>query len=713
MPKSRHELPSQIRHFAERVLFSSHLDDKLRLPGTIVDTEPGHPVAVPDFPGRPKALDLTKHKPRANFPRAHQLNEEKQRSLVLHHFANHELLALELMALFLLRFPHAPSGLRKTLVHTMEDEQRHMGMYLQRIRDIGGDFGESPVNPFFWNSLSDMASPIEFLAGMSLTFEQANLDFSLYWRDAFQQAGDPQTSDILNEVYNDEIRHVRTGLNWFRKLKPPNLSDWAAYQQLLKFPLTASRAKGTTYCRVSRKAAGFDEHFIQMLSVFRHSKGRSPRVLWFNPFCDERAGNPSLKLNQTVLTLKTDLDHLPMFYCQPDDVILVHARPDAEFLEQLQNLQFPLPQFVVCDTVDTAKIPHRNIADWLPWGWSTKAVQAVSEIKKSLSAPAIHWDPKWQSAYSKLFANKLLTQWLAKHSEKHGIDPSVAGVPCQTLKEVEAQLDHGPMLVKAPFSTSGRHRRRLEKGGSENESRWIERSLKKYKTLLVEPHLKRVFDLSFHLPFGNEKPHHVRITRFFTDKNGKYRATLITRWEEGLPPSLLRKLHARDAKGHALPLLLSSMTGHIRNAPTFQEFPGPISIDALVYRASGQWELKPLVEINPRWTMSRAALQCRPRIHPGSSSLWILGSTREVQQHGFADLNDFRQHLEQLNPLKTKEGRIKSGVLWLTPPDRQHWICMWTHKNLSDGLRLWRQGLEEGKRASSLTQWCHPLPEVR
>ena len=70
---------------------------------------------------------------------------------------------------------------------------------------------------------------------MSLTFEQANLDFSLFYKEAFEQAGDIETAKVLNEVYEDEISHVSNGLKWFKKWKSKDLSDWQAYVEALNY----------------------------------------------------------------------------------------------------------------------------------------------------------------------------------------------------------------------------------------------------------------------------------------------------------------------------------------------------------------------------------------------------------------------------------------------------------------------------------------------
>ena len=87
--------------------------------------------------------------------------------------ANHELLAAELMALVLLKFPDAPKEYRAGVYEAMREEQMHTLMYLRRMKECGIQFGELPVNDYFWRLVSPMKSPMEFVTRLNLTFEQA------------------------------------------------------------------------------------------------------------------------------------------------------------------------------------------------------------------------------------------------------------------------------------------------------------------------------------------------------------------------------------------------------------------------------------------------------------------------------------------------------------------------------------------------------------
>src|SRR3954468_23725802 len=153
----------ELRDFAEQVLFGARIEDKLNCPASIQDTRPGSPILAPRAPGRsPELRFKTQGSRPADFPGVHQLEKEPERGRLLHFFANHELLATELMALVLLRFPDAPAAFRRGVLQTLKDEQEHTRLYIQRMKQCGVEFGEMPVSGYFWRAISAMENPIDY-----------------------------------------------------------------------------------------------------------------------------------------------------------------------------------------------------------------------------------------------------------------------------------------------------------------------------------------------------------------------------------------------------------------------------------------------------------------------------------------------------------------------------------------------------------------------
>ena len=166
----------EISEYCQIVLRGDQLADKLIAPAEFTDQNPGTGIAVPQAPGRPRALAFPESSAapvRARFPGPAALERDHERGRALHFFANHELLALELMALTLLRFPDAPSAFRRRTVTTMLEEQKHMRLYLVRMAELGVEFGEIEVSPFFWRCLADVPGLTHFVAGRKQGHAQA------------------------------------------------------------------------------------------------------------------------------------------------------------------------------------------------------------------------------------------------------------------------------------------------------------------------------------------------------------------------------------------------------------------------------------------------------------------------------------------------------------------------------------------------------------
>ena len=198
----------ELREYAEGLLYGASLQHKLERPGALTDERPGIAVEAPEQPGRSRRTAFEADRRARQSPNLKRLEQASSRAALLHHFANHELLAIELMALCLLRFPEAPPAFRQSLIASIEEEQRHFQLYQKQLRRLGVDFGDLPVNDFFWRHLRGMRSLQEFTAVMGLTFEQANLDYMSHYIAAFQKIGESEITAVLEVVLRDEIGHV-------------------------------------------------------------------------------------------------------------------------------------------------------------------------------------------------------------------------------------------------------------------------------------------------------------------------------------------------------------------------------------------------------------------------------------------------------------------------------------------------------------------------
>ncbi|MCX7420769.1 MAG: DUF455 family protein [Planctomycetia bacterium] len=257
----------ELREFAERILRSESLEAKLaRAEEPLTDERPGD-VWRPEQPVRSAELQFAPRRTAPSMPKLGAFKEAAKRAVAHHIMANHELQALEVMASVLVAFPDAPSEFRKGMVAIMGDEQRHTRMHLERAANLGLPFGSLRVNCYIWKKSQQFESVLDYLAGLPLVFEGANLDHTLEFADAFEQAGDLRSAALMRTIHRDEIQHVAFGMEWLRRLKSPDQSDWDAFQSHLKWPLRAEKARGEVFQREARRAAGMSEEFISQLEL--------------------------------------------------------------------------------------------------------------------------------------------------------------------------------------------------------------------------------------------------------------------------------------------------------------------------------------------------------------------------------------------------------------------------------------------------------------
>ena len=263
---------TSLREFALQVLEGGELATKLSNPRTtggalLPDEAPGPAVFI-DRPARAERIQLSTQS--SKLPKVGRLQDPEARAICLDRFAHHELMAVELFAWALLAFPQAPPALRRGLAIALEEEQTHLGLYLDRLHAHGGGFGDRPLHGYFWHVLptDDEATLPGFLAGQGLTLEQANLDFTVLYRDGFRTAGDVESANVMQRVHDDEIGHVQLAHIWFQRLVSPK-TVCEAYPDEVPFPLSAARAKGRRFQRQARVAAGLDDGFIDFVEQAR------------------------------------------------------------------------------------------------------------------------------------------------------------------------------------------------------------------------------------------------------------------------------------------------------------------------------------------------------------------------------------------------------------------------------------------------------------
>jgi uncharacterized ferritin-like protein (DUF455 family) len=698
----------ELRDFAEQVLFSTSLEEKLRAPDIITDENPGASLVTPEGPGRPDNLVFKAHATGKNdFPGLHRLEQEAERGKLLHFFANHELLATELMALVLLKFPDAPAAFRKGVFQTLKDEQEHTRLYMERMKTCGVALGDFPVSGYFWRCIAPMEHPIDYVAGLCLTFEQANLDFARFFAKNFGAVGDGGTAQLLEKIYRDEIGHVAYGLKWFRRWKNPGENDWDAFCRVLKFPLSPQRAKGFNLNVDGRKAAGLDAHFIAELDVFSQSKGRTPGVYVFNPFAEGLIAEGK-KFNPTKhqAQLARDLENLPQFLCRQDDIVLMSCKPSVEFLSGIKQAGFPLPEFVELGEVKS--LSQRKLGTLRPWAWAPDSFELLKPVFASVTGEKRTDENRFNGKMAGLYSKSWSANFLRKLLDARAGSPLPAanylcsqneiGVAVNSLSEAQAAISqirgrgHHKIVIKEAFGVAGSNALRLfEPEILPAQTRWLENHFAQKRELVVEPWLERLMDFSIQLEMTERGLKTCGFTGLVNDARGQFIANFAeSHFHKRIPSRVISLFNVQaDISGILLEFygeVFSKLAEELRAVNLL----GPLGIDAFVYRvADGAVKLKPVVEINPRYTMGRVLVELMAQAAQNTGGIFRLINAAQLRSEGIDGFPAYARMLAEKYPLQI-EGelmpRIREGAICLNDPATAR-VCLATFE-VSRTLRI-------------------------
>jgi hypothetical protein len=291
---------------------------------------------------------------------------------------------------------------------------------------------------------------------------------------------------------------------------------------------------------------------------------------------------------------------------EADDTILTCGEISPGEFGDLVRLGLPIPRFVEL----SAHVDGIGSAQFVPWGW-TPLISAFGKSCgwKCLAPPA----DIISRVNSRAFRFLLEEQWQ--------IGPAGTALVtstdelCQVLANC-GDWSHG-WLLKANFGMSGREALRGRGAVLDDAGRnWAIKRLRTSGPIVVEPLVERIDEAGIQIEIPEAgQPELVGITPLLVDRAGVYRrsrfgspASELTPWQPAVEVAL------RAAR-------------EIQRLGYF----GPLGIDAMQYRdPAGQIRLRPLQDLNARYTMGRLALGFRRALPAGWCGSWLHFGAKQL-----------------------------------------------------------------------------------
>jgi hypothetical protein len=403
-----------------------------------------------------------------------------------------------------------------------------------------------------------------------------------------------------------------------------------------------------------------------------------PDIYYFNPTCEYAVanGHVSWQPNRLLKKMEEDLEKLPLFLASQEDIILVKRRPSDEYLNLLEKTGITAPEFVLLsDAITVNSFQNRRLGSLMPWGWSPTVHRLLSPVKMNCSeefhnSPISVWKPSVRDLYSKKFALEILKKILPSLPDEIAIQPEYTPEICTNRKKIEDLLVRwGKLMIKAPWSTSGRGLQPITKTPVV-EKVWekISGMIREQGYVITEPYLDKRLDVALQFELKQGKVNYLGISRFFTDKKGKYLGNMINGWPDSSDPGITNF-------ADSLPLLLKKhLSEAIENSELAKLYEGFLGADMLIFTDhKDNLRVNPCLEINIRQNMGLLSLKLEKLVHENSKG------TFNIWYHGRKPFKNFSEEMSKLYPLKIADNYIFSGFLPVTDPDENSLFGAYLH----------------------------------
>lgn len=432
--------------------------------------------------------------------------------------------------------------------------------------------------------------------------------------------------------------------------------------------------------------------FVDPRYARRQQTSSMASVFVFNPFAEGHlAGGKAFTPVKHQAMLAADLANLPQYLCGEQDVVLVPRRPSASFLQSLSLAGFRLPDFVEIRSgqIDPGSaLCRRQFGSLRPWAWGPDSVELFAPLFSRTAGGTRtaegYFNERvarlYSKAWSACFLRKVLSSWESKSGVAGWLCSDLdAGIAVDTLDGALAAIasirarGHSRVVVKEALGLAGSNALRLwERELLPTQRKWLEHALNQGRQLVVEPWLERALDFSVQLEMERRGLKLCGYTGMISDQRGQY----LANWAEPdfarcLPASAVPLLHRRQ-EAESLHALYDGIRALLEEELRLVGFLGPVSIDSFVYQArEGNCRLKPVVEINPRYTMGRVTVELMKHVQPGKSGWLHLVNRAQARRAGFPDFPNYARSLRERFPLMFSGNPpvIRQGALCLSEPD--------------------------------------------
>lgn len=301
--------------------------------------------------------------------------------------------------------------------------------------------------------------------------------------------------------------------------------------------------------------------------------------------------------------LRNDLSFLPFFWAEDGDLVFVDDLSSAQTkASKFQRLSHAV-QFVDKTTL-AAHLSAITAVE--PWGWDTTICQQM----RTLGLPSALLPTDTQLSDIRQMSHRKFAVDMLSDLRTHFSSNNIIGKSrfVTNMDELRAVVSEHPMsVIKAPWSSSGRGIRYVERNMDVVHANWANNVIHRQGGIVVEPYYNKVRDFALEFSIVHGKVSYLGLSLFQT-VNGSYTGNLIA--SESVKREILGEYIDLSLFDAVVAYLLSALSSRIGEG-----YEGVFGIDMMVvanpmsaHLSTKSFLLHPFVELNLRRTMGHVAL---------------------------------------------------------------------------------------------------------
>lgn len=317
--------------------------------------------------------------------------------------------------------------------------------------------------------------------------------------------------------------------------------------------------------------------------------------------------------------LRHDLGYLPAVWAAPEDYVLVDDVEVAKkAFSRLMHRQYS--HFIDKHLLSTLSAQFSTVS---PWGWDL-ALRSLLLRCGVCAVPSEEDVAGIRDLSHRKHAVDLLREL--------DFDGTTGCSWCaDTVVEVQQAIrNHSRIVVKAPWSSSGRGIRFIDGALDEYQKRWIENVVARQRCVVIENYCHKVKDFGMEFESDGEGGVNYLGLSLFHTQNAAYTGNILATEEEKL--EMISRYISVDRLN-----VVKEKICTVLGALYKDRYKGPFGIDMMIVRGSenGQWSmangqflLHPCVEINLRRTMGHVAIELSKHFPSGSTMNIVFSDNR-------------------------------------------------------------------------------------